>query len=120
VTSLTAEVRPKRVELLHELVPTAKVIALLVNPSAVPYAQTIAGDLQVAARKLGLQFHVLHASAGGAFNAVSATLAELRLDGLVIGSDPFFNSQANSLPHSPSAMLCLRSISIASSPRLAA
>ena len=55
VTSLTAEVGPKRVELLHELVPTAKIIALLVNPSAVPYAETISGDLQAAARKLGLQ-----------------------------------------------------------------
>ena len=63
VTSLTAEVGPKRVELLHELVPTAKIIALLVNPSAVPYAETISGDLQAAARKLGLRFHVLHASA---------------------------------------------------------
>ena len=55
VTSLTAEVGPKRVELLHELVPTATIIALLVNPSAVPYAETISGDLQAAARKLGLQ-----------------------------------------------------------------
>jgi putative ABC transport system substrate-binding protein len=97
VTSLTAEVGPKRVELLHELVPTAKIIALLVNPSAVPYAETISGDLQAAARKLGLKFHVLHASAGGDFNSVSARLAELRVDGLVIGSDPFFNSQSEQL-----------------------
>ena len=97
VTSLTAEVGPKRVELLHELVPTAKIIALLVNPSAVPYAETISGDLQAAARKLGLQFHVLHASAGSDFNSVSARLAELRVDGLVIGSDPFFNSQSEHL-----------------------
>ena len=97
VTSLTAEVGPKRVELLHELVPAAKIIALLVNPSAVPYAETISGDLQAAARKLGLQFHVLHASAGGDFNSVSARLAELRVDGLVIGSDPFFNSQSEQL-----------------------
>jgi putative tryptophan/tyrosine transport system substrate-binding protein len=97
VTSLTAEVGPKRVELLHELVPTATIIALLVNPSAVPYAETISGDLQAAARKLGLQFHVLYASAGGDFNSVSARLAELRVHGLVIGSDPFFNSQSEQL-----------------------
>ena len=84
-------------ELLHELVPTAKTIALLVNPSAVPYAETISGDLQAAARKLGLQFHVLHASAGGDFNSVFARLAELRVNGLVIGSDPFFNSQSEQL-----------------------
>jgi putative tryptophan/tyrosine transport system substrate-binding protein len=90
VTSLTAEVGP-------ELVPTAKIIALLVNPSAVPYAETISGDLQAAARKLGLQFHVLNASAGSDFNSVSARLAELRVDGLVIGSDPFFNSQSEQL-----------------------
>jgi putative tryptophan/tyrosine transport system substrate-binding protein len=63
VTSLTAEVGPKRVELLHELVPTATSIALLVNPAAGPIRETISTDLQLAARKLRLQFHVLHASA---------------------------------------------------------
>src|SRR5258708_13669087 len=46
---------------------------------------------------LGLQFHVLYATAGGDFKSVSARLAELRVHGLVIGSDPFFNSQSEQL-----------------------
>jgi ABC-type uncharacterized transport system substrate-binding protein len=97
VTSLTAEVGPKRVELLYELVPTATSIALLVNPAAVALYETISTDLQAAARKLRLQFHVLHASAVTDFNTVFATLAQLRVGGLVIGSDPFFNSQSEQL-----------------------
>src|SRR5215472_16742389 len=97
VTSLTAEVGPKRVELLHEVVPTATTIALLVNPAAGPIRETISTDLQAAARKLGLQFHVLHASAVRDFDPVFATLAQLRPGGLVIGSDPFFNSQSEQL-----------------------
>jgi len=97
VTSLTAEVGPKRVELLHELVPTAASIALLVNPAAVAIRETISTDLQAAARKLGLQVHVLHASAERDFDVVFATLAHLRPGGLVIGSDPFFNSQSERL-----------------------
>ncbi len=96
VTTLTAEVGPKRVELLHELVPTAT-IALLVNPAAVPYVETISRDLQAAARTLGLQFHMLYASTVRDLDAVFATLPDLRAGGLVIGSDPFFNSRAEQL-----------------------
>jgi putative tryptophan/tyrosine transport system substrate-binding protein len=77
VTSLTAEVGPKRVELLHEVVPTASRIALLVNPAAAAMSETISTNLQAAARKLGLQFQVLHASAVRDFDAVFATLAQL-------------------------------------------
>jgi putative tryptophan/tyrosine transport system substrate-binding protein len=97
VTSLTAEVGPKRLELLHELVPTASRIALLANPAAGVMSETISTNLQVAARKLGLQFQVLHASTARDFDTVFATLAQLRVGGLVIGSDPFFNSQSNQL-----------------------
>jgi putative ABC transport system substrate-binding protein len=85
------------VELLHELVPTATSIALLVNPAAVAIRETISTDLQAAARKLGLQFHVVHASAVRDFDAVFASLAQLQAGGLVIGSDPFFNSQSEQL-----------------------
>jgi ABC-type uncharacterized transport system substrate-binding protein len=103
VTSLTAEVGPKRVELLQELVPTATSIALLVNPAAGAMRETISTSLQAATRKLGLQFHVLHASAVHEFDTVFATLAQLSAGGLVIGSDPFFNSQSKQL-----AVLALR------------
>jgi ABC-type uncharacterized transport system substrate-binding protein len=97
VTSLNVEIGPKRVELLRELVPTATSIALLVNPAAGPLRETVSTELQAAARKLGLQFHVIHASAVREFDAVFATLAQLRTGGLVIGSDPFFNSQSEQL-----------------------
>ena len=97
VTTLTAEVGPKRVELLHELVPTATIIAFLVNPAAVPYVETISRDLQAAARTLGLQFRMLYASTVRDLDAVFATLSELRAGGLVIGSDPFFNSRTEQL-----------------------
>jgi putative tryptophan/tyrosine transport system substrate-binding protein len=96
VTSLTAEVGPKRLELLRELVPTVT-IGLLVNPAAGSFAETISSNLQVAARKLGLEFHMLYASAERDFDAVFATLAQLRVGGLVIGSDPFFNSRSEQL-----------------------
>jgi putative ABC transport system substrate-binding protein len=96
VTSLTAEVGPKRLELLRELLPTVT-IGLLVNPAAGFFAETISSNLQVAARKLGLQFHMLYASAERDFDAVFATLAQLRVGGLVIGSDPFFNSRSEQL-----------------------
>lgn len=62
VTNLGGELGPKRVELLHELVPTAAIIALLVNLTN-PNAETLSRDAQAAARTLGLQLHVLHASA---------------------------------------------------------
>jgi putative tryptophan/tyrosine transport system substrate-binding protein len=97
VTSLTAEVGPKRVELLRELVPTASRVALLINPAAGAMSETISTSLQAAARKLGLQFHVLHATAVRDFDTVFATLAQLQAGGLVIGGDPFFNSQSKQL-----------------------
>jgi putative ABC transport system substrate-binding protein len=97
VTSLTAEVGPKRVELLHELVPKATSVALLVNPAAGAMRETISTDLQTAARRLRLQVHVLHASAAHDFPTVFARLAQLSAGGLVIGSDPFFNSQSKQL-----------------------
>src|SRR6516165_7632661 len=58
VTSLTTEVGPKRLELLHELLPTATSIALLINPTSPAISDPESRDLQMAARKLGLQLHV--------------------------------------------------------------
>jgi ABC-type uncharacterized transport system substrate-binding protein len=97
VTSLTAEVGPKRVELLHEVMPTASRIALLINPAAGAMSETLSTSLQAAARKLGLQFNVLHASAVRDFDTVFETLVKLQAGGLVIGGDPFFNSRSKQL-----------------------
>jgi putative ABC transport system substrate-binding protein len=96
VTSLAVEVGPKGLELLHELVPTATVIALLVNPTN-PSAEALSRDLQPAARALGLQLHILHASTERDFDTVFATLLQLRAGGLVIGTDGFFIAQIEQL-----------------------
>jgi len=96
-TQLNVEVAPKRLELAHELVPTATNMALLVNPTN-PLAGAVSKDLQVVARALGLQLHVLHASTERDFDAVFTTLVQLRAAALVIGSaDPFFVARAGQL-----------------------
>src|SRR5215471_16098324 len=96
VTQLGVEVAPKRLELAHELVPTATVIAALVNPTN-PIDVTQSRDLQAAARTLGVQLHVLHASTERDFDAVFGTLAQLRASALVIGADAFFVDQHEQL-----------------------
>ena len=96
VSVLDVEIGAKRLELLHELVPTATIMALLVNPTT-PAAETVARDAQAAARALGLQLHILHASSDRDFDTVFATVAQLRAGALVIGADPFFTSQSQQL-----------------------
>jgi putative ABC transport system substrate-binding protein len=91
-----AELGPKRLELLHEVVPAATTLALLVNPTN-PNAETLSTDLRAAARKLGLQLQVLHASGEREIDAVFATLLQLQAGGLMIGHDAFFNSQSERL-----------------------
>src|SRR6266540_5514161 len=93
---LNVEVVPKRLQLLNELVPAATVMALLVNPSN-PNAANQSRDLQAAARTLGLQLQILHASSDRDFDAVFAKLHELRAGGLVIGADAFFNTRSAQL-----------------------
>ena len=90
VTSLNAEVGPKLLELLHELVPMATVVGLLVNPSNPRLAETTTQNLQAAARTLGLEMHVLHASTDPDFDRLFTRLVQLRADALVIGPDPSF------------------------------
>jgi putative tryptophan/tyrosine transport system substrate-binding protein len=96
VTVLGVEVGPKRLELLHELVPKATIVALLVNPTS-PFAETTSRDLQAASRTLGLQLHVLHASTARDIDDAFATLVQLQAGALVIGSDPFFVSRIEKL-----------------------
>jgi len=90
------ELGPKKLELLHEMVPTGTTITLLVNPTN-PVSETLSRDLLAAARILGLQIHVLHASTEREFDQVFATLVQLRAGGLVIGNDPFFNAHVQQL-----------------------
>jgi putative ABC transport system substrate-binding protein len=97
VTQLSAVVASKRLELLHELVPTASVIALLVNPTDPALADSSTRDLQAAAHALGLQLHVLHASTERDFEAVFAKLIQLRAGGLVIAGSAFFRARSEQL-----------------------
>jgi putative ABC transport system substrate-binding protein len=96
VTTLSTELGPKRLELLHEAVPTATVIAALANPTY-PATETQSRDLQAAARTLGVQVLVLNASAEADFDGVFATIVQRRAGGLVIGADSFFLSRSEQL-----------------------
>jgi ABC-type uncharacterized transport system substrate-binding protein len=96
VTTLGVELGPKRLELLHELVPTASIVALIVNPTN--RSSEIQGrDVQAAARALGLELHVLHASNEREIDSAFAALTSLRAGALVIAPESFFNSRSEQL-----------------------
>ena len=97
VTNLLVEVAPKRLELLHELLPTAKVMALLVNPADRALAQAQAREVLSAARNRGLELHVLNVRSEGDFDAVFADIKRLRVGGLVIGPGSVFLGGINNL-----------------------
>jgi putative ABC transport system substrate-binding protein len=90
VTSLNVEVAPKQLELVHELVPAATDIALLVNPTNQLQSERTTRDARVAVNALGLRLHVLHASTERDFGTVFATLGQLQAGALVIAPDPLF------------------------------
>jgi putative ABC transport system substrate-binding protein len=96
VTLLNTELLPKRVEMLHELLPSARSIAVLLNPTA-PNVETQSREVQAAARTLGVQLHILHASSEGDFDAAFARMAQLKADGLVIAPDAVFASRSEKL-----------------------
>jgi ABC-type uncharacterized transport system substrate-binding protein len=92
VASLTGELAAKRVELLHQLLPAAAVVGLLVNPTNPVTEQETRGALE-AARAFGLLLHILPASSANDIDTALASLVELRADALVIGVDPFLTNQ---------------------------
>jgi ABC-type uncharacterized transport system substrate-binding protein len=94
VTSLNAQVGPKRLELLHEIVPAATTFALLVNPTNPKNAEAATRDLQEAAGMLKLELHVLNASTDSDFDPVFAKLIQLRASGLVIANETFFATRS--------------------------
>ena len=97
VTTLNVELGPKRLELLHEVEPTTRSIALLVNPTSPVNAERLSTNTQTAARTLGLQLHVLHASTERDFETVFASLVQMRAGALVINNDAFFLSRSEHL-----------------------
>jgi putative tryptophan/tyrosine transport system substrate-binding protein len=92
----TAELMPKRLELICELVPQAGVIALLVNPNNAG-AELIIRDVREAAGSKGVQLHIVKAGTEREIDAAFATLVELHAGALLIGTDPFFSSRREQL-----------------------
>lgn len=97
VATLNAEVGPKRLELLHQIIPAASVFALLANPTNPVISEPLSRDAQASARTLGIRLHILHASNDGEIEAAFAALHGLAAGGVVIGSDQFFNSRSRQL-----------------------
>jgi putative ABC transport system substrate-binding protein len=97
VTSLNQEVAPKRLELMHELLPSVTSMALLVNPAVPATAEPVSRSSHAAAQALGLKLHIVHASSDRDFDAVFERLTQLRVGALVIGPDTFFTSRSGQL-----------------------
>jgi len=93
VNFLSEEVAAKRLRLLHELVPTAARVAVLVNPANAAATENTLRDLQEAAPIIGLQLRVLKATTIGEIDAAFAALAHERPDALFVGPDGFFSSR---------------------------
>jgi putative tryptophan/tyrosine transport system substrate-binding protein len=96
VTQLNSELVSKRLGLLHDLIPTATIIGLLLNPND-PRAETQSGDMQEAAHALGLQIHIVNAGTEDEIDSAFATLARLRAGALIVGTGEFFNSRPEQL-----------------------
>ena len=95
VTQLNIEVASKRLELLHELVPKAKLIGYMINPD---YPENVElTDMEGAARNLGVELHVLNASTEHDFDTAFAKLAQLQAGGLLIGSSAFYVAKQEQL-----------------------
>ena len=97
VTQLGLELVPKRLELLHEMVPTATIIAMLVNPTNPAVAEPETREAQSAARILGINLLVLNASTLGEIETAFATLVQQQLAALLVGADIFFLSHTAKL-----------------------
>ena len=93
IFDLGSPLAAKRLELLHELVPSVSVIAYLVNPSSAALTESEMIEVRKAARSLGLELHVLNASTAGEIDAAFATFAQPRAGALLIGGEAFLTSR---------------------------
>jgi putative tryptophan/tyrosine transport system substrate-binding protein len=96
ITVFGTELMAKRLELLSDLAPQARVIALLVNPNS-PVAETMIQDVQEAVRAKGLQLSILKAGTENEIDSAFATLVQLQAGALVVSPDPFFGSRTEQL-----------------------
>jgi putative ABC transport system substrate-binding protein len=97
VATLNVDTGQKRLELLHEVVPTATTLGLLLNPTNKVITETQSKDLHTGARALGLQLRVFNASTEREIEDAFANLKQMRVGGLVIGTDGFFVSRSEQL-----------------------
>src|ERR1044071_4878222 len=96
ISFIAVELTPKRLELLSELVPQARIIGLLVNPNS-PTAERTVREVEEAARAKGVQLPILKASGDGEFATTFEFLSQLRAGGLVVAADPLFGSRREEL-----------------------
>ena len=96
VTVLNVEIAAKRLQLLNELIPTARTIAALLDP-ATPSFEINSKNLMAAAKLLGLQVHILRAGNSAEVGSALEAIAERRLGPVVVGPSPFFNRQSQQL-----------------------
>jgi putative ABC transport system substrate-binding protein len=96
VSFIGDELQPKRLELLCDLFPQAKLIDLLVNPTSSSAGRTIE-DLQGAANAKGVQLHILKAGTDGEIDTAFSTLEQIQAGALLVGGDPFFNTRREQL-----------------------
>ena len=115
-TSLNWAIAAKRLQLLHEIAPTAGSFAVLVNPTNPKNAEAVVAELQAAAKTLECDLHVLHASTESDLGEAFSAFGKLGAGGLVIANDASFVTRSERLPLSRFAIEWLRSISHASSP----
>ena len=98
ITQLNLEVSPKRLELLHEIMPAARLVVLVVNPRNPTVSEASANQMQAAARTLGLDLRVINASNDDEVEAAFAKAVQMRASAVVMSAgDPFFTSQARPL-----------------------
>jgi putative ABC transport system substrate-binding protein len=97
VTNLNVEIGPKRLEILHTLLPSATVFGVLVDPTGTALASDFTRSMQAAAGTLGLQLRVLNASTERDLDSVFATLVQLKAAALVIGPSALFSARSEKL-----------------------
>jgi putative tryptophan/tyrosine transport system substrate-binding protein len=97
VSNLNVEIGPKRLELLHELVPAATLVAVLVDPTSPTLSEAFLSGLQTAAPTFGMQLYVLRASTEAEIETAFVTLQQRRAGALVIGPSTFFNTRTEKL-----------------------
>jgi ABC-type uncharacterized transport system substrate-binding protein len=96
INFFVSQMEGKRLGLLHEMVPTAALMGVLLNPNNAPFELQLK-DVQEAARSIGQQIHVLHASNEQEIHAAFKAFVRMRVQALLVGGDPFFNGRREQL-----------------------